>query len=240
MLREECWNRKINYTASLITLDQCNVESQVQSMIDNGIPMLHLDVLDGHFSPELPLGFRLIEDVMKKFKDKIFMDAHIMCDPPEFFVDKLIDFGVDHINFHYETAPHVDGLLNKIHSNGIRCGVAIKPSTPVSMLECVIEKCDSILVMLFNPGYSWSKSEQQVPYTLKKVDDVYEMIQKRGLDTKIIIDGRISHDNIERFGKKVNMYTCGSTCINKSDIAGSVMKLNEIRTAILQGELDNE
>lgn len=234
--KEYIWSeRRCNFTSSLITLDQLNVQKSIETLIDNYIPMLHIDIVDGVFSPEFPLGLKLVEEVVKKFKDEIFLDCHIMSNQPDWFVEKLIDFGVDHINFHYETAKHVDGLLNRIKSKCIKAGVALKPSTPLYELEYIIEKCDSVLIMLFNPGYSFDKNEKQIEYTYKKVDDLVNMIKRRGAKTKIFIDGRISKDNIDRWGYSsiVTGYVLGSTCVNKNDLDNSLKEMNDFRNTLL-------
>ena len=106
-------------------------------------------------------------------------------------------------------------------------GVALKPATPISVLEYVIEKCDSIMIMLFNPGYSWSLNEKQIEYTYRKVDDLYNLIQKRNLKTKIMVDGRVSIDNINHWKDQVGIYVLGSTCINHNDITKSIIRLND-------------
>lgn len=227
MNKHNIWNREFNLSSSLITLNQLKVKDSIQELIDNNVNMLHLDILDGHFSPEMPLGFRMIEDIIHTFGNDIFYDAHVMVNNPEFYIDKLIELEVDHICFHYETAPHVDGLLNKIKSNGIRAGVALKPATPLTELEYVIEKCDSVLIMMFNPGYSWSATEQQIEYTKRKVMDLQEMIHKRNLKTKVIIDGRINIHNILdwAFENIVHIFVAGSTLINKNHITECVQQI---------------
>lgn len=226
--KKEIWNNPFNLSTSLITLNQLNIEKSIDELLENDVNMLHLDILDGQFSPEMPLGFRMIEDIKNLYGNSIFYDAHVMVNNPEFYVDKLIDIGVDHICFHYETAPHVDGLLNKIHNYGIRGGVALKPATPLTQLEYVLEKCDSVLVMMFNPGYSWSSAEQQIEYTKRKVVDLKEMINKKGLNTKIIIDGRINIQNVLDWALDiVDIFVAGSTLINREHISECLRYINK-------------
>lgn len=213
-------------TPSLITLDMLNVYSQVKELEENGVNMLHIDILDGHFSPSMPLGFELVKQL--KNKTNLAFDCHVMADPPEFFVDELIHIGVEQIVFHIETADHVDGLLNKIHNAGIKAGVALKPSTPITELEYVIDKCDVVMLMLINPGYASSAGESQVPYAERKVADLRDLIQRRNPSTLISVDGRISLKNMEDFPKYgVNLYVGGTTCIKREDIPGSIERINK-------------
>ena len=136
------------------------------------------------------------------------------------------------IVFHVETEPHADGLLNKIRARGVRAGVALKPATPLDSLDFIIEKCDTVLLMLINPGYASSSSEKQAVYAERKIKQLSDIISGRELGTKIEIDGRVSEENIKKY-----IFVTGSTCIKKSDIEGSVKNLNNIRRSIVGGEL---
>lgn len=152
----------------------------------------------------------------------------------DFFVDELLDIGVDQIVFHGETQPHIDGMLNRIHAKGVKAGVALKPSTPLTEVEYVLEKCDTVLLMLINPGYAFVKGEKQVTYADRKIRELRKKINDRGLDTKIEVDGRISPLNIETYGKEdVDIFVTGSTCINRNNMEESLRKLNELRTSVI-------
>ena len=231
-IQGEVWNERCIISPSLICLDMLHLERQIRELEENGIKMLHVDILDGHFSPSMPLGFETLSQ-LRKITDLPF-ECHVMADPPEYFIDELLDIGVQQIVFHMETAPHIDGLINHIHSKGIRAGIALKPSTPISMLEYEIEKCDAVLIMQINPGYASNKNENRVEFSDRKIRELRKMIDERGLSTKIIIDGRVSLSNIEDYGKDiVDIFVGGTTCISKYDIAGSVQKVLELRNKIL-------
>jgi len=228
----DIWNEKCIFSPSLICLDMCHLEDQITELQKSGIKMLHIDILDGHFSPSMPLGFEVVKQL--RSKTDMFFDCHIMTEKPDYFVDELISIGVQHICFHVETCSHIDGMLNKVKNAGILAGVALKPSTSLSTIEYVIEKCDSILLMLINPGYASSKNETQVLYSEKKINDTWGLIKNKGLNTKIIIDGRISKENIIKYGKDiVDIFVCGSTCINRNEIKLSTESLFEIRKSLI-------
>jgi len=231
----EIWNKKCIISPSLITLDMCNLESQVRQLEDAGIEMLHVDLLDGYFSPSMPLGLDAIRQLRKK--TKMEFDIHLMANSQDFFVNELLDIGVQQLVFHVECEPHIDNRLNMIHSKGVRAGVALKPSTSLSTLEYVLEKCDTVLLMLINPGYASSAAEQQVPYGARKIRELRRMIDDRCLDTKIEIDGRISKANmIDYAPRDVDIFVAGSTCIQRTDINRSVWELNELREKIISGK----
>lgn len=218
------WQEKKIYSPSLITLDMCNLEQQIRELEAAGIGMLHVDILDGYFSPSMPLGFETIKQLRKK--TDLFFDCHIMANDYDFFVDELIAIGVEQIVFQIETATHVDGLLNKIHNAGIKAGVALKPATPLTTLEYVLDKCDTVMLMLINPGYASSGKEEQISYADRKIKELRAMITERGLDTKISIDGRVSQKNIKEYGDgTVDIFVLGTTCLNRNAIQASMKAL---------------
>ena len=226
------WNETCIFSPSMICLDLCNLENQVKILEQCSVKMLHVDILDGHFSPSMPLGL----DTVRQLREKtdLFFDCHVMVTDQDYFVDELLDIGVQQIVFHAETQPHIDGMLNRIHARGVRAGVALKPATSLSTLEYVLEKCDTVLLMLINPGYAFMKGEKQVPYAERKIRELREMIGQRGLETKIELDGRISPQNIEDWGSgAADIFVTGSTCIRREDLHGSFAKLNALRAQIL-------
>ena len=227
------WNEKCVFAPSLICLDMCNLESQARLLEQCGVRMLHVDILDGHFSPSMPLGLDTVRQL--RAKTDMAFDCHLMVTEQDYFVDELLDIGVEQIVFHGETQPHIDGMLNRIHAKGVRAGVALKPSTPLAMLEYVLEKCDTVLLMLINPGYAFMKGEQQVPYADRKIRELRKMIVDRGLDTKIELDGRISPKNIEDWGAgAADIFVAGSTCLDRADLPGSFKRLAALRERILK------
>jgi ribulose-phosphate 3-epimerase len=210
----------------------CNLENQINLLSRNGINMLHIDILDGYFSPSMPLGFETVKQL--RTKTDMFFDCHVMVHEPEYFVNELLAIGVQHISFHAETCSHIDGMLNKIHDAGVLAGVALKPSTSLSTIEYVLEKCDSILLMLINPGYASNANEGQITYAKRKINDLRKMIDNYKLHTKIEIDGRISLNDIKEYAKDiVDVFVCGSTCLKRNDIENSVSDLFKLRNDIL-------
>ena len=233
-MRNEIWTEKCILSPSLISVcDLCNLEHSVRQLEDAGIEMLHVDILDGHFSPSMPLGLDTVRQLRKK--TNMIFDVHLMTTAHDFFVEELLDIGVEQLVFHGEMEPHMDNRLNQIRKAGVRAGVALKPGTPLTQLEYVLEKCDAVLLMLINPGYAQSKAEGQVPYASRKVRELHEMIARRGLDTKVILDGRISKQNMEEFGPEglADIFVAGSTCLDKSDLKNSAIALRQYRKSIL-------
>lgn len=232
---KEVWKETCILSPSLICLDMCNLEEQVHILEKSGIKILHVDILDGHFSPSMPLGLDTVRQL--RARTNLQFDCHVMVTEQDYFVDELLDIGVEQIVFHAETQPHIDGMLNRIHAKGVRAGVALKPSTPLSVLDYILDKCDTVLLMLINPGYAFVKGEQQVSYAKQKIRDLRSMIHDRGLNTKIEVDGRISPQNIVDYGETdVDIFVTGSTCIDRADMENSLKKLNELRMSVIGGK----
>lgn len=204
--------------------DMMNLADSVRALEEAGVAMLHVDILDGHFSPSMPLGLDAVRQIRKA--TDLALDCHIMAVRNEFFIRELLDIGVSQIVFHAETEPHVDYWLNEIHSAGGRAGVALKPATPLCALDYVLEKCDVVELMLINPGYASSSSEAQAPYADRKVRGLRAMIDERGLPTQIELDGRVSLANIHAYAQGVaQLFVAGSTCLDKSNLQASARNL---------------
>ncbi len=234
-MRNELWDKPCILTPSLITLDLCNLETQVRALEDAGIEILHVDLLDGYFSPSMPIGLDVVRQLRKK--TSLDFDVHLMANSHDFFVEELLDIGVQQIVFHAECEPHIDNRLNMIHARGVKAGVALRPATSLATLDYVLEKCDTVLLMLINPGYASSKAEQQVGYADRKIRELRELIAARNLKTKIEIDGRVSPQNIKDYGKGlVDIFVAGSTCIQRDNIPESVQQLYALRKTLIGGD----
>ncbi|MDL2252455.1 ribulose-phosphate 3-epimerase [Ruminococcaceae bacterium OttesenSCG-928-I18] len=230
----DVWTKRCLLSPSLICLDLCNLESQVHELEEAGIEVLHIDIIDGHFSESMPLGLETVRQLRRI--TPLPFDVHLMASQQDYFIKELLDIGVQQLVFHAEAAPHVDGLLNTIHGAGVRAGVALKPSTPLCTLEYVLEKCDVVLLMLINPGYASSAAETQVPYAERKIRELRRMIEERNLPTRIEVDGRISRGDIEKYGDGlVDIFVTGSTCLNRSQLGQSAGALLSSRKNLLEG-----
>lgn len=226
------WNNTCILSPSLITLDLCNLESQVRILEDAGFTHLHIDILDGYFSPSFPLGL----EAVKQLRDKtdLEFDVHIMVKEQQYFVDELIGIGVQQILFHVEEEGHVDNMLNYIRSKGVRAGVALKPATSLSTLDYILEKCDAILLMLINPGFASNKGESQVPYAERKISELRELIESRKAKTQISIDGRISLEDIRTYTPDmVDIFVTGSTCMKRDNLMENARRLISFRDSLL-------
>ncbi|MCC3144988.1 ribulose-phosphate 3-epimerase [Halanaerobium sp. Z-7514] len=201
---------------SIMCADLCNLEDSVRKIENEGINTLHIDVLDGYFSPSMPLGLGTIR-ALRKITDMDF-DVHIMSNNNEFFIKEMIDIGVQQITFHYESSTHIDRHLKLIKKNGIKAGIALNPATSLNDLDYILPMCDTVMLMLMNPGFAADKNEKQVAYAEEKISDLYKMIKKKGLETDIEVDGRVSLEVIPKLVKAgANILVAGSTSLFRSE-----------------------
>ncbi|GAA1547189.1 ribulose-phosphate 3-epimerase [Microbacterium ginsengiterrae] len=180
----------INYSASIMCGDLANLETTIQEIERVGIDALHIDILDGKFSPSMPLGLETVRRV-RQVTD-LPMDAHIMTMNNEYFVNEMLDIGAESVTFHVETTLHIDRLVNLAKKAGAKVGVALNPATSLSVLEFILPEVDSVCLMLINPGYATDKGEKQVPYALEKVRRLRALIDDFGLNVGLQVDGRVS------------------------------------------------
>ncbi len=185
--------RLVEIAPSMMCADLCHLEEDVRRLEALGVEYLHMDIMDAHFVPNMPLGL----ETLRKLRPKTALpfDAHLMVENNDFFIRELVPIGVQMISVHAETCVHLERTLSLIRENGIQAGVALNPATPLSVLEYVLDKTDFILLMTVNPGYAGQKL---VASTLDKIAQCREMIEERGLRIPIQVDGNVSFENIPK------------------------------------------
>jgi len=186
--------KKIILSPSIMCADLANLEQSIKEIEQFGVDSLHIDILDGAFSPSMPLGI----DTIKKMRSATDMnfDVHIMSLNNEYFINEVLNIGVQSVSFHYESSLHVDRYVNLIKKAGNKVGVALNPMTSLSALDYILPEIDFVTLMLINPGFATDASEKQVPYATKKVQDLRKLIDELALDVKIQVDGRVSLETI--------------------------------------------
>lgn len=186
--------RKIVLSPSIMCADLLNLERSIKELEAIGIDALHIDIIDGAFSPSMPLGI----DTVKKLRDvtDLDFDVHIMSRNNDWFVGQILSIGVQQISFHVETSLHTDRLVNLIKNSGVKAGLALNPGTPLSSLDYLLPQIDNVLLMLINPGFAGDKSEIQAVYSVEKVRDLAHLIANRHAHCEIQVDGRVSLDSI--------------------------------------------
>ena len=175
---------------SLLSADFSKLADDIKSIEEGGADFLHLDLMDGHFVPNLTFGVPVIEKLRPT--SKLIFDAHLMVEHPETYISGLAKAGVQYVTVHQETCPHLDRVLHQILEAGMKCGVALNPSTPVSTLADVAYFLDMILIMSVNPGFGGQKF---ISHAVDKVATAKALFEKAGNKTGVIeVDGGINKE----------------------------------------------
>src|ERR1051325_7995996 len=176
---------------SILSADFARLADEIARVERGGARMLHLDVMDGHFVPNLTIGPPVVESVRKA--TRLHLDCHLMIEHPERYAAEFARAGANSVSVHYEAACHLDGVLGQIKAEGAMAGVVLNPATPVATLEDVLEVADYVLLMSVNPGFGGQKL---IPYVLGKARKLAAMRKEKRLALPIEIDGGVHPDNL--------------------------------------------
>lgn len=177
---------------SILSADFSRLGEQIRELDEAGAQYVHIDVMDGRFVPSISFGVPIIKSI-RDYSERIF-DVHLMIEEPERYIVDFVDAGADLITVHAESCVHLDRTIDSVKEKGILAGVALNPSTPLSVLDYLLPKVDMVLIMTVNPGYGGQKL---IPYTVQKVRDLKEMVDRQGLKTDIEVDGGVNLFNVE-------------------------------------------
>ncbi|MFH1715085.1 MAG: ribulose-phosphate 3-epimerase [Elusimicrobiota bacterium] len=198
---------------SILSADFADLAGAIKMMEKAGVDRIHLDVMDGHFVPNITFGPQLVASIRKR--TKLLLEAHLMIEYPEKFIQQFKDAGADSIIIHYETVDDVPYLLKKIKSLGIMAGVSINPKTPWTLLKNILKDLDMVLIMTVNPGFGGQAFLEDV---LPKISELSKYIQEKKLSCLIEVDGGI---NIKTAAKAVkagaNVLVAGSSIFHSDD-----------------------
>jgi ribulose-phosphate 3-epimerase len=201
---------------SLICMDLCNLERDAKILEKAGFSTLHVDIVDGIFSPSLPMGLDVIRQLRKK--TELHFDAHIMAMDNEFILNQLVDIGVSSLCFQVESERHLAKRLSQLRKSGVKPGLALSPATPISVLEYALELCDFVLLMMINPGYAGFGNEARYEFMIRKIENLKQMIQNRGLNVQIELDGRVRTEDLAMLSSAGgDFFVAGSSCLFGGD-----------------------
>ena len=208
---------------SILSADFARLGEDIHRVEAAGIRMLHVDVMDGHFVPNITLGPPVVKSVRKI--TKLILDVHLMIADPDRYVGAFVEAGANCVSVHQEVCPHLDRTLRMIQAEGAQAGVVLNPGTPVSALEDVLDVVDYVLVMSVNPGFGGQKF---IPRSLDKVRRLVEARRNRGLSFAIEIDGGAGPANIGDIARAgVDWVVAGSSVFGAPDPAEAIRDLSQ-------------
>lgn len=184
--------RKNYLSPSILSADFAHLGEDIRCAKEAGAQYLHYDVMDGMFVPSISFGMPVLRSI-RKITDLV-LDVHLMIEKPERYIDEFADCGADIITVHQETCRDLAGTIRQIKEKGVRAGVVIKPNTPNSVLTDVLDQVDMILLMTVEPGFG---GQSYIPSSTEKIRELRGMLDARGLQTDIEVDGGIKKDNLQ-------------------------------------------
>ena len=209
---------------SILSADFSRLGEQACRISRAGADYIHIDVMDGHFVPNISFGSAVMKSLNKLSTSPY--DVHLMIENPDDYLEDFVTEKTEYIVVHQEACVHLHRTLQNIKSKGVKCGVAVNPATPVSALEWVLEDADLILVMSVNPGFGGQKF---IPSALEKIRQLDQLRRKKGFDYVIEIDGGITLDNIEvAAAAGCDIFVAGSAVFGADDIERRVQAFKQL------------
>ena len=177
---------------SILAADFARLGDEVASVLEAGADIIHFDVMDNHYVPNLTVG-PMVLSALRKFGIKSMMDVHLMVKPVDRLIGDFVEAGADMITFHPEASDHVDRSLSLIKSSGAKCGLVLNPATPLSVLDYTLEGLDMVLAMSINPGFG---GQTFLPMTYQKIEAIRQRIDAVNPSIRLEVDGGVKIDNI--------------------------------------------
>lgn len=213
----------IKIAPSILSADFSKLGEEVKSIEVHGADMVHIDVMDGMFVPNITFGMPIIKSIRNT--TKLSFDVHLMIEKPDRYIEDFVKAGADIITVHYEADKHIDRTINYIKSFGVKASIALNPGTPVSNIKDLIPELDMVLIMSVNPGFGGQK---YIKYSSNKIREVKELKDKLNPDLLIQVDGGVDVTNIHEVVQSgANVIVAGSAVFKNNDVEGNIKNLRE-------------
>lgn len=208
---------------SILSADFTKLGDEIRAVEDAGASWVHVDVMDGHFVPNITIGPLIVEAVKKV--TKLPVDVHLMIENPQNFVEDFIKAGADYVSVHVEQGYHLDRTLNQITELGAKPAVVLNPATPVSIVESVLDIVEMVLLMTVNPGFGGQKF---IPYCKEKIRELRKLIDASGNSVLLEVDGGVKTDNIGELAKLgADVFVAGSAIFGSKDYKKTITEMKK-------------
>ena len=207
---------------SILSADFAKLGQEVDSVLSAGADIVHFDVMDNHYVPNLTIG-PLVCEALRNHGITAPIDVHLMVKPVDRIIPDFASAGASYITFHPEASEHIDRTINVIKESGCKAGLVFNPATPLHHLDHVIDQLDMVLLMSVNPGFG---GQSFIPQTLEKLTAVRKLIDSKGLHTRLEIDGGVKIDNIREIASAgADTFVAGSAIFNTTNYKATIDKM---------------
>ncbi|MEN3189902.1 MAG: ribulose-phosphate 3-epimerase [Atribacterota bacterium] len=209
---------------SILDADFSCLGSELKVIENGGADLIHLDIMDGHFVPNISFGPNIVRSI--KSKTSLPLDVHLMVENPANHIESFIKAGGDIITIHYETCLHLDRVIQTIIDMGVKCGIALNPATPLNVIEYIINKIDLLLLMTVNPGFGGQKF---IPEMYNKITRAKEIIDTQKKSIELEVDGGINLDNLSQvINAGVDIVVAGQTIFRSTKPEETIKRMKNI------------
>jgi ribulose-phosphate 3-epimerase len=213
--------KRIEIAPSILASDFARLGDQMGLVERGGADVIHFDVMDGHFVPNITIGIPVLESIRKA--TRLPVDVHLMIENPERYIEAFVHAGGNRVLVHQEATPHLDRALAMVREAGAEAGAVINPATPVAMLTDVLDKVDTVLVMSVNPGFG---GQRFISHATEKVKQVNQLRSRSGCEFRIEVDGGIELEHAAELARAgANTFVAGTSIFHTSDPAEAVRKM---------------
>jgi ribulose-phosphate 3-epimerase len=216
----------VKIAPSILSADFAHLARDIQEVVEGGADYIHVDIMDGHFVPNITMGPMIVEAIRPV--TELPLDVHLMIENPERYIEAFAKSGADIITVHVETCPHLHRTIQQIKALGVKAGVVLNPATPAEMVRPVIDELDMVLLMTVNPGFGGQSFIENV---LHKIATIREWANKLNPSLEIEVDGGINPENAQKCAKSgADVFVAGSAIYNQKDRKQAIQ---EIRNAAI-------